>query len=226
LISPISGTTAILVTVTNNYSSSKIVRLRLSGFPSDFSSPDKTVDIPQQSRKDISLSLTIPSNAEKRAYNGYIELYSGNSLIKKYPITIDLSPKVDPITTSTTVENQDKVYYLKINLKNNSSITQSIILDFGLDDSYVIEGDKEINILPEEEIIKQYKIVPLAILKENKTLDLKIKDKATEEIFAKEEVILKSNSSAITGFLTLGNIGLIVLGLIVLVALVIIFKRK
>ncbi len=226
LITPLSNNVNISTTVNNSFAVSKSVTLKLSGFPETFSSTPKTLEILAHDRKSISLTLSIPESAEKRAYNGYIELYSGNNLIKKYPITIDLSPKTDPITISASVENQDKVYYLKINLKNNSSITQNTIIDFGLDDSYVIEGDKEINILPGEEIIKQYKIVSPAILKENKTVDLKIKDKATEEVLAKEKVILKSNSSAITGFLTLGNMGLIVLGLVVLIVIVIIFRRK
>jgi len=147
-------------------------------------------------------------------------------LISKYPLTIDLKAKVDPLTVSTIIENKEKIYYLKLNLKNNSSIIQETIIDFGLDESFVIEGDKEINILPNEELVKQYKIVSSSLLKEDKIVEIKIKDKVTEEILGKEKIILNKNYSTITGFLTLGNMGLVVLGLIVLITIIIIFKRK
>ncbi len=226
LISPISGTTAILVTVANNYSSSKTVRLRLSGFPSDFSSPDKTVDIPQQSRKNISLSLTIPSNAEKRAYNGYIELYSGATLISSSPLTIDLTPKQEPVIVSVSVESKEKVYYIKLTLKNNTPFTQYTTIDFGLDDSFVIEGDREINILPSEELVKEYRVVSQGIVKEDKITDITLKDKDSLQVLAREKLTLKASPSAITGFFSLGNIGLIILGLIIVIVLVFIFKKK
>ena len=226
MITPISSNVNISTVVNNGFSVSKTITLKLSGFSAGFNSSQKTIEVSAHNRQDVFLNLSIPENADKRAHNGYIELYSGNNLVNKYPITIDLSPKVDPILISTTVENQEKIYLLKITIKNNSSITQYTTIDFGLDESFVIEGDREINILPGEELIKQYKIVSPSILKEDRVVEIKIKDKLTDEILAKEKITLKTNYSAITGFLTLGNMGLVVLGLIIVIVLFIIFKKR
>lgn len=226
LITPISDIVNILTVINNGFSSTKNVKLKLTGFPDSFSTTEKSTEVLPQARKDLALSLSVPENADKKEYNGYIELYSNNLLISKYPLTIDLKAKVNPLTISTTIENKEKIYYLKLNLKNNSSIIQETIIDFGLDESFVIEGDKEINILPNEELVKQYKIVSSSLLKEDKIVEIKIKDKVTEEIVGKDKIILNKNYSTITGFLTLGNMGLVVLGLIVLITIIIIFKRK
>jgi len=226
IISPISNTGNVLTVVNNSFSETKNITLKLSGFPNNFLSSERTISIPSQSKKDVSLTIVIPENADKLKYNGYIELYSEKQLITKYPLVIDISPKIEQISITTTIENQEKIYLVKMNIKNNSPIAQETTIDFGLDVSFVIEGDKEVKLLPNEEITKHYRIISSSILKEDIETNVQIKDKATNEILSKEKIILKTNYSAITGFLIFGNIGLIFFGLIILIVFIIIFRKK
>ena len=226
MLSPKTQNVAISAVVDNSFSVSKPVTLRLTGLPAGFISYEKSTDIQAHSKKEIVLELSILENVSKENHNGYLELYSENKLLSKSPITIDLSPVVDSVTLSSTIENTDKIYTLKLNLKNNTSLVQETVIDFDLDSSYVIEGDKDIKLLPNETINKEFRIISSKLLREDHSFDIKIKDKTSGEILAREEITFKRNTSLMTGFLTLGNMGLVVLGLIVLIVLVILFKNK
>ncbi|MFA5746162.1 MAG: hypothetical protein WCX82_03015 [archaeon] len=229
LISPTSSYVVVMVGVNNSFSVNKNVTLKLSGFPSNFQTSPKTTTLGAHETKNVSLDLIVSENAEKIAYNGYIELYTDNALLNKYPITINLSPAVSPMTATIKTEKivtEDRSYNLTLTLRNNTNVIQETVVDFGLDETYTIEGEKQVNILSGEETVKKYKIVSSVLLKEDKVIDVRIRDKATAQELTSVKTTLQSGASPLSGFLTLGNAGLIILGLIILVVLVIIFRRR
>ncbi len=229
LISPVTNNVAIITSINNSFTRNKDVTIKLSGFPSDFMTSPKSTTLSAHETKNISLEINIPENAKKIEYKGHIELYSNNKLLNKYPITINLSPETQAITINSKAEKvltQDRTYKLTLTLKNNTKILQNTIVDFGLSETYVIDGDKELNILPGEEITKIYKIVSPTLLKEDTTLNIKIKDKTTGQEITNQKLTLQSGVSPLSAFFTLANTGLVILGIIIIIALILIFKKK
>lgn len=229
MISPVSSYADIAISINNRFTTSKTVTAKLSGFPNTFVTQPKTITLSSHETKETSLVLSIPDSASKIEYNGYIELYLENKLVNKYPLTINLSPATQAISITSKSEKsivQDRVYNVTLTLKNNTSQIQEATLDFGLPETYVIEGDKDLIILPNEEITKHYKIVAPTLLKEETTTNIKIIDKATGKELSSQTLSLKSGASPISGFFTLANTSFIILGIVIIVVLVIIFRKK
>ena len=229
VISPLSNNINISVNVSNSFNVSKNVTLKLAGFPSSFSSSSKTITLSSHQTKQLDLDLSIPENAQKIDYQGYIELYSGSLLVNKYPITLSLSPAKSEITiisSSKQSSTQDRTYTITLTLRNNTSNIQEGIVDFGLPDTYVIDGEKSIYLLPNEEITKIYKVVSPTRLREDKVLDIKIKDKATDKELANEKITLDSGRSPLSAFFSLRNTGFILLGIVVLIVLFLVFRKR
>ena len=228
-ISPLSNNINISVNVNNSFNVSKNVTLKLAGFPSNFSSSPKSITLSPHSTKQVDLELSIPQNAQKIDYQGYIELYSGSLLVNKYPITLSLSPAKSEITiisSSKQSSTQDRTYTITLTLRNNTSNIQESIVDFGLSDTYVIDGEKNIYLLPNEEITKIYKVVSPTRLREDKVLDIKIKDKTTNKELANEKITLDSGRSPLSAFFSLRNTGFILLGIVVLIVLFLVFRKR
>lgn len=228
-VSPTSNNTKITVNANNSFSVTKNITIKLSGLPSNFITSPKSLTLSAHQTKAVDLDLTIPESASKIAYYGYLELYLDSLLVNKYPITINLSPATSDISivsSSKQSASKDRTYTVTLTLKNNTSNIQEAVLDFGLPDTYVIDGEKDIYLLPNQEITKIYKIVSPTRLKEEKVIDIKILDKATNKELANEKLILDSGSSPLSAFFSLKNAGLVLLGLIILVILIIIFRKK
>lgn len=228
-ISPTSNNTKISVNVNNSFNVSKEVTLKLAGLPSSFVSSPNSITLSPHSTKQVDLDLSIPENANKIDYQGYIELYSGSLLVNKYPITVSLSPAISEITiisSSKQSSTQDRTYTITLTLRNNTNNIQEGVVDFGLPDTYVIDGEKNIYILPNEEITKIYKVVSPTRLREDKVLDIKIKDKATGKELANEKITLDSGRSPLSAFFTLKNTGFILLGIVVLIVLFLVFRKR
>lgn len=229
LITPITNDTKITLNINNSFSIAKEVTIKLAGFPNTFITESKTTTVSANDTKAISLEIKISDSAAKKAHKGYIEVYSNNLLIDKYPLTIDLSPATSKISVSATSgisTVQNRTYIITLKLKNNTNQLQETIIDFGLPEAYLIEGDREVNLLPNEETTKIYKIVSPTKLREDKVLNIKIRDKITDKELVSQEVSLKSGKSPISAFFTLRNTGFVLLGLVVLVVLIIIFRKK
>lgn len=227
-ITPLSNNTKVTVNVNNSFNVSKDVTIKFAGLPNTFSSSPKSLTLLSHQTKLVDLELSIPKNAEKRDYQAYIELYSGNLLVNKYPITISLSPAVSEITivsSSKQSASKDRTYTITLTLKNNTSNIQEGIIDFGLPDTYVIDGERNISLLPNEEITKTYKIVSPTRLREEKEIDIKIKNKAGKEL-ANEKITLDSGRSPLSAFFSLKNTSFIVIGAIALIVLFLIFRKK
>jgi hypothetical protein len=228
-ISPTSNNTKISVNINNSFNVSKEVTLKLAGFPNNFGSSPKTITLSSHQTKQVDLDLIIPENAQKIDYQAYIELYSGSLLVNKYPITISLSPAISEITiisSSKQSSSQDRTYTITLTLRNNTNNIQEGVVDFGLSETYVIDGEKNIYLLPNEEITKIYKVVSPTRLREDKVLDIKIKDKATGKELANEKLTLDSGRSPLSAFLTLRNAGFILLGIVVLIVLFLVFRKR
>lgn len=229
LISPVSNNSIINLSVNNGFLVLKEATIKLAGFPSSIITESKTITLSAKETKQISLDIKISDSTEKREYKGYIEVYSNNLLIDKYPLTIDWSSNSSEISIYATSEKSithDRTYILTLRLKNNTNKLQETTIDFGLPKDYVIDGDREINILPNEEITKFYKIVTPTRLREDKVLNIKINDKETYKELATKNISLESGSSPISAFFTLKNTGFVLLGIVVLVVLIVLFRKK
>lgn len=228
-ISPLSGNAKISVNVNNSFTVPKEVTIKFAGLPSTFSSSPKSVTISSHETKQVDLELSIPKNAQKIDYQAYIELYSGNLLVNKYPITISLSPAISEITivsSSKQSASQDRTYTITLTLKNNTNNIQEGVVDFGLPDTYVIDGEKNISLLPNEEVTKTYKIVSPTRLREDKEIDIKIKNKATGKELANEKITLDSGRAPLSAFFSLRNTSFILLGVVALIVLFLIFRKR
>lgn len=221
-LTPTTNSVNILTYVENSHSTAKEITLKLTGF---FKTVEKKMTVSEHSKKDISLNIFFSEDVEKIKHNGYIELYSDGVFVSKSNITIDFTPKEEEVSFVVNVENKDKIYNLKINLKNNLSIVQNVKIDFGLNDSFVIEGEKEISLLPNEEIIKEYKIISSNLVKEDIFTNLKIINVDSQELLGEKEITLNKNYSTITGFFSFANMGYFALGILIIFVLFLIFRK-
>lgn len=219
---PIENRIAFSVLLKNDFSENKILTLKLSGFPTTWQLDSKSINVSSRGQESITLTGSIPSDFSG-VYTGQIEVYENGLLLDSKTITIDFSvKKADLLIENKNIENiSNDGYKLDFSLKNNTEFRKDLIIDLGLDESWVIDGEKEITLSSNEN-----KEITLKFVSTNKTelkdLKLVLREKGTDLILLEENIDLPTAKPTfgLTGFLGLGStfwyvIILLVIGIVV-----------
>lgn len=225
---PIENRIAFSVLLKNDFSQNKILSVKLAGFPTTWQLDSKTINVASRGQESLTLTGKIPNDVTG-VYNGQIEVYENGLLVDSKPITIDLSVKeADLLIENKSIENiSNDGYKLSFNLKNNTEFRKDLLLDLGLDESWVIDGEKEITLSANED-----KEITLKFVSTNKTelkdLKLIIREKNTDEVLLEENIDLPQArpSFGLTGFLGLGSAFWYVLVLLVIGVVVFFVIKK
>jgi hypothetical protein len=219
---PIENRIAFSVLLKNDFSENKILSVKLAGFPTTWQLDSKSINVASRGQESITLTGSIPSDLSG-VYTGQIEVYENGLLLDSKPITIDFSvKKADLLIENKNIENISNYgYKLDFSLKNNTEFRKDLIIDLGLDESWVIDGEKEITLSSNEN-----KEITLKFVSTNKTelkdLKLVLREKGTDLILLEENIDLPTAKPTfgLTGFLGLGStfwyvIILLVIGVVV-----------
>ncbi|MDD3244896.1 MAG: hypothetical protein PHU47_01980 [Candidatus ainarchaeum sp.] len=229
---PVNSMIAFSVLLKNDFSENKNLLIKLGGFPNNWQTDSKNITVSSRSTESITLTGTIPQDVIG-VYDGHIEVYENNLLIESKPITIDLTIKdADLSVDNKKIDSISKSngYQLKFDLTNNTEFRKDVIISFDLDNSWVIDGEKNIELLPKEKKEIIFKLMPTT-KKEDQSFRLIFKEKGTDKILLEENILLeqKKDTFGLTGFLTLGLnswIGFLVLIIIVIIVIIYILKKK
>jgi hypothetical protein len=231
LIKPSSKIVNLNLEINNSYNTTQEIIIKLSGFPQTWNIPKKDIILDSRNSTTLNYNFYIDDINISKKYNGYIEIYKNNLKINSVPLTIDLTkPSEELIIKSNLNKSNDfnNIYILELYLENKSNSYKEYIVDFNLNDDYIIEGNKEINLLVNENKTIEYKIVSQTLLKDNSKINLIIKDKISGEQLESKDVIYKEEkkeNAGLTGFLIfnsfLADIVFIIILIIVLIIIII-----
>jgi hypothetical protein len=212
------------LTLKNNSSESKDVEIKFSGFPNDFTfvvsdfalnldlftkaQHQNKITLTPDVSKNINFGVIVPLSAENKKYNGYIDVYISENLILKEQFTIDREIKKEPLLIKHDLEKLDEKknkVLLTFNLKNELDIYRNLYLLFEDENSYSIEGDRNITIDPLSSRSISYNIE----YDDNTLLKYKFIDADNDSVVFSGEINLLSaeqKPSFLTGFFSLSNI--------------------
>ncbi|HRT02364.1 MAG TPA: hypothetical protein P5513_00235 [Candidatus Diapherotrites archaeon] len=245
-----TSTKLIAVELTNSSSESKEIKVKLSGFPNTWKIISSPNPISQEALSTITSTdrLVVPPHETKlfyffvsfsepftnASYNGYLEVYSGNDLISKTPLTIDQINENSIVSLTKTVQkidNEKNSFYVYVTLKNNSSGIKNLFIDFNFSEDYVIDGNREVILQPQESKLVIYKIVAPADVVNNFCALMSVKDSITYSILVQDIICFEIiNRGSPTAFFNLhsasGILSVVVLIIIVLFIIGLIIRNN
>jgi len=250
IITPTKNRFLTNVSILNTYNTDKDVSIKLAGFPIDWkiylddslmnvdfidsTTNSKTMfTINKNQTKTIYFAIIVPETNTKTKYNGYFEVYDGVNaqLISKNPFSIDFTPiskDIEVISKTILRENDfENSYNLEIILKNNNKISKDYLVVFNKNNDYVIDGNKEFNLIPiDNNISLEYKMITKKKLDNKTELPFSIieinsnKDIITDKFIYLEE---NNNRNKITAFLSIGTVpGIMSLIILIIICILII----
>ncbi len=205
-------------TVKNNSFSSKEFKTKIEGLPSNWKINEKSITIPADSERTITLEITAENTG---TYNAIISVESAGRRLEK-EITLTIEEKEIKVSAETIQRILNEVE-LKVTIKNNSNeeITGNTIIE--IPENWTMEGNTSFSVDAEKEKIISFSLKTDGKDKEQE-LSVEIELDDGRKIVTTAEPQKETGIS--TALVSLGqNIGLAV-GLLVIIIIVVILLVK
>ncbi|MBU2100998.1 hypothetical protein KKB11_07245 [Candidatus Micrarchaeota archaeon] len=206
---------SISFTLRNNTASSKEFNVSLQGLPSNWNINEKSVVIPANSDRTISIELEAENSG---TYNAVLVVESGGRKIEK---EIQLTVKEENIqVTAETTQGILNEKELKITIENNTqeNIQGNIIVE--LPEGWTMEGNTAVKVNAKETKVISFKLKTDGT---DKTIPVRVELDNGKNFFAEAE---NKTTGTTTALVSLGqNLG-VVLGLLVIVIIIVILLAR